>query len=120
MKMAASGTMCRLRSSTVGGRARAFPRSWSRASPKGVSPRAPMLPSAVTRLPNGAVAPPPCDAPARRRLTEKRWSLPPLGTRDAAQADMSEHAFKFGPLAGDAGDDADAVALIDGSVTDGL
>jgi len=30
-------------------------------------------------------------------LIEKRWGLAPLGTRDAAQADLSTHALNFAP-----------------------
>ena len=38
----------------------------------------------------------PYDTTAILKLIEKRWNLPALSTRDAAQADMSEHAFNFG------------------------
>jgi phospholipase C len=37
------------------------------------------------------------DTTAILSLIEKRWGLAPLGTRDAAQADMSTHALIFAP-----------------------
>jgi acid phosphatase len=45
----------------------------------------------------GGVDSTPYDTTAILALIEKRWNLPPLGARDAAQADMSVHALKFGP-----------------------
>jgi phospholipase C len=35
------------------------------------------------------------DTTAILTLIEKRWHLAALGTRDAAQADLSKHAFDF-------------------------
>jgi len=45
----------------------------------------------------GGVDSTPYDTTAILALIEKRWNLPPLGARDAAQADMSARALKFGP-----------------------
>ena len=61
----------------------------------------------------------PYDTTAILKLIEKRWSLPPLTDRDAAQADLSERVFSFGrsvmradASAGDAGaDDSGGHAL---------
>jgi phospholipase C len=35
------------------------------------------------------------DTTAILKLIEKRWDLEPLSDRDAAQEDLSEHAFRF-------------------------
>ncbi|MET0591725.1 MAG: alkaline phosphatase family protein [Polyangiaceae bacterium] len=43
----------------------------------------------------GGVDSTPYDTTAILKLIESRWRLPPLTARDAAQADMSEHAFDF-------------------------
>jgi hypothetical protein len=45
----------------------------------------------------------PYDTTAILALIEKRWSLAPLGTRDAAQADLSSHALIFDSGGGGAG-----------------
>jgi len=45
----------------------------------------------------GGVDSTPYDTTAILRLIEKRWNLPALGPRDAAQADMSTRALNFGP-----------------------
>jgi hypothetical protein len=39
------------------------------------------------------------DTTAILTLIEKRWNLPSLTARDAAQADLSTHALNFAPSA---------------------
>jgi acid phosphatase len=45
----------------------------------------------------------PYDTTAILKLIEQRWNLAPLGTRDAAQADLSTHALVFAPGTGGGG-----------------
>jgi phospholipase C len=57
-----------------------------------------------SRFAKSGVDPTSYDTTAILTLIEKRWGLAPLGARDAAQADLSTHAFDFEPTpAGGAG-----------------
>jgi phospholipase C len=58
----------------------------------------------------------PYDTTAILKLIEKRWNLPALTARDAAQADMSEHVFDFAARPGAPPGAADA--SIDSSLGD--
>jgi hypothetical protein len=67
------------------------------------------IPAVVfSRFAKGGVDSTPYDTTAILKLIEKRWNLPALGARDAAQQDMSVHAFNFAPSGGATAGDADA------------
>lgn len=49
----------------------------------------------ISPLAKGGVDSTPYDTTAILKLIEERWQLPPLSTRDAAQASLAENAFEF-------------------------
>ena len=72
-----------------------------------------------SRFAKGGVDSTSYDTTALLKLIEKRWNLAALGTRDAAQTDMSVHAFNFAPPQEDAAADVDAGFPPEGGGADG-